>query len=80
VCWLQVFKIQFHVKHASSISNTWHGKVGDATTCCSIHLKLFNAQNPAAVAELEHAVHEMDTTAELATTSSPFTGKCGDKT
>jgi hypothetical protein len=29
-------------------------------------------------AELEHAIREMDTTADLATPSPAFTGKCGD--
>jgi acetyl esterase/lipase len=44
----------------------------------SICRKLSNAQNPAAVAELEHAVHGIDTAADYATPSSSFTGKCGD--
>jgi hypothetical protein len=39
---------------------------------------IFVTHNPAAVAEPEHAVHEMDTTAVCATHSPPFTGKCGD--
>lgn len=37
---------------------------------------LFNAHNPAVIAELEHAVHETDITPDHATSSPPIAGKC----
>jgi hypothetical protein len=43
--------------------------------------KLFDAYNPVAVAELEHAVlvHGVDTMADNATLSLLFAGKCDDR-
>jgi hypothetical protein len=39
---------------------------------------LYNAHNPVVVAELEYAVCGMDATADHATPSPQFAGKCGD--
>jgi hypothetical protein len=47
-------------------------------TAVAIRRTLFEAHNPVAVAELEHSVHGMDTTADHATSSSPSAGKCDD--
>jgi hypothetical protein len=47
-------------------------------TAVAILRPLFEAHNPVVVAELEHAVHGMDTTADHAMSSSPFAGKCDD--
>jgi hypothetical protein len=60
------------VKHASSITSTQY------PAAVAIPRTLFDAYNPAAVAELEHAVRGTDTTADHATPSPPFAGKSGD--
>jgi hypothetical protein len=61
-CWLQVFKIPFHEKHASCISNAQLTKVENAA--CRHLQNVFNAHNPVVVVELEHAVHGTDTTVD----------------
>jgi hypothetical protein len=47
-------------------------------TAVPIHRTLFNAHNTAAVAELEHAVHGINITADHATPSAQFAVKWGD--
>lgn len=67
MCWLLESRIQFHVKHTSSICNT-PKKVADATSCCSSHSQnSFSAHNPVEVAELEYAVCGTDAAVDHAT-------------
>jgi hypothetical protein len=49
------------------------------STAAANRKMLFDTHNPVAVVELEHAVCGMYTTADHATPSPPFTGKCVTK-